>query len=299
MRVIACCAAFVVAACHDPEPERAAPVAVAAPATRPPPDFSLGAGLEMRRPVRDGRVTIIPIALTADAPGPDVEPLQLAMQLDHARVRAVRDDYTRVRIQNRSDHPVLALSGELIYGADQDHAIAEDVVIPPRSTVTVRAWCVEQNREHGPRTFQPGLGMLDLDLLRAGRERGQGEVWRRIEAQRTQRSLTPPNGSYRPIADLQTQRPWSIRRDRLLAQLDDARVVGFAVAYDGEVAAIHRFASHALLRLHANELVASYVAGDSGPRREHGAITPDDVRRLAADAAHTTTTAYSTVTLAP
>src|SRR5689334_21159946 len=44
------------------------PVPVAAPKPQPPPDLSLGAGFEMRRPVHDGRMTVIPIVATGDVP---------------------------------------------------------------------------------------------------------------------------------------------------------------------------------------------------------------------------------------
>lgn len=298
--VVGACAAALLAACHDPEPEltrTSSSPPVVATAAPPRTDFSLGPGLEMRRPIRDGHLTIIPIALTTDPPPAD------ALSLDDALSRhlvTVRDlgDYTTVRIRNKSAQPVLAMAGELIYGGEQDHAIADTTVIDAHTSEVVRVYCVEQGRSEGTRWFHSGHAMADLALRQTMRHGNQSTVWNQVAADNRRLGLAPPTGTYQDAAALQDQAPASSRRAQLAAQLDDPHLVGLAAAYDGELVAVDRFPTPAIFRAHADELLGSYVAGDDGARHEGAAISPDAVRAFAADPSLTVTTPLSSETIA-
>src|SRR5262249_6006916 len=128
------------AACGS-ESDRSPTAAVVAHTAAPPAktvahDFSLGAGLEMRHPIRDGHLTIIPSALTGVAPTTDVLSLDDGMARHLVSVRE-RGSYTDVRVKNKSDQPLFVMAGELVLGGAQDHAFAKSEIIAPRSSEIV------------------------------------------------------------------------------------------------------------------------------------------------------------------
>jgi hypothetical protein len=301
--------AVLVAACHgsDPDAGRPPPSAPAPAPSRAPAaaraaaaqQFALEPGLEMRRPIRDGHLTIIPIAL---APGAAVAPAD-AISLDDAMAQhqaQVRDigDYYKVRVKNKSARPLFVMAGELVLGGRQDHAFAENHVFAPHSSEIVPVFCVERGRSEGGKTFASGHAMVDALMRRTMRFGTQSDVWNLIEKEDQRLGLHPPTDTYRDAAALQDTGPAAARRQQLLAQLGDERVVGLALAYDGEMIAIDRFATPALFRAHATELVGSYIAGDDGSHHEGKAITPADVRRFDTEEALAKSTGVSTETLA-
>jgi hypothetical protein len=301
------CIAALVAACHDPDPEAGrspaaavpaparAPTAAARPATQT--QFALGSGLEMRRPIHDGHLTIIPIALTGNVTPVDAISLDAAMAQHQATVREIGDFY-KVKVKNKSAHPLFVMAGELVLGGRQDHAFAENHIFAPHSSEVVPVLCIERGRSSGGKSFESGHAMVDALMRRTIRFGTQYDVWTLIEKQNQRLGLSPPTGTYRDAAQLQDVGPAAARRQQLLAQLGDEKLVGMAVAYDGEMIALDRFASPALFREHATELLGSYIAGDDGSHHEGKAITPDEVRRFAVDDALAKTTDVSDETLA-
>ena len=83
------------------------------------------------------------------------------------------------------------------------------------------------------------------------------------------------------------------------AHPDRARMVGVAMALDGVVLAIDRFATPALYRRLEPRLLASYAASHEGEPREGRRLMPDDVRALARLPRALSTTAASYVALRP
>ena len=287
------------AACGS-ESDRGAPAPITSAAHAPPAparDFSIGPGLEMRHPIRDGHLTIIPIALTGVAPPSDVLSLDDAMSRHLATVREIGHDYATARVRNKSDQPLFVMSGELILGGPQDHAFARSEIIAPHSTETVPVYCIEQGRDAGPASFHAGHGMVDLALRRTFRFGSQSDVWRQVADDNKRLGLAPRTSTYRDAAELQQAAPAIARRDALHAQLGDERIVGLAVAYDGELYAVDRFTSPDQFRAHIDELLGSYIAGDDGAHHEGHTISPDDVRRAAASDELTLTTDVSIETM--
>ena len=302
------CVAALVAACHDPDPDRAAvpsaapaPAATSAPRPAPKPasdQFALGPGLEMRRPIHDGHLTLIPIALTADLAAPaDAISLDEAMAQKQATVREVGDFY-KVKVRNKSARPLFVMAGELVLGGRQDHAFAQNHVFAPHSSEIVPVFCVERGRSEGGKVFESGHAMVDALMRRTMRFGSQTDVWSLIEKEDARLGLSPPTNTYREAAALQDTGPAAARRQQLVAQLGDDKLVGLAAAYDGELIALDRFATPALFRAHATELVGSYLAGDDGSHHEGKTITPADVRRFAADLSLADATDVSSTTLA-
>src|SRR6185295_13739121 len=96
----------------------------------PPPDLSLGDGYTLGRPIVDGHVALVPV-YAAQPPTVSFVSLTDAMKDGKVVVSERYGGYDGVRIENNSERQVFAMSGELIFDAHQDRAIAENVIIPP------------------------------------------------------------------------------------------------------------------------------------------------------------------------
>ncbi len=68
--------------------------------------------------------------------------------MEHSNGRGgISQTVNTLTIENFSDQPIFLMSGEIITGGMQDRAIAQDMVIPPRSgEVDVPVFCVEKGR---------------------------------------------------------------------------------------------------------------------------------------------------------
>lgn len=301
------------AACGDERTESSGPSvaptpsAVAPPAAKPAPppakpvDLSFGTGYELRRPLHDGRLTIVPIVQTAarSTALPHYVTLQSAMNRHIVTVRELGDwQVDTVRIKNKSREPVFAMAGEVIVDALQDRVIARDVVIPPHTSIQVAVRCVEQNREQGGRTFHAGNALAELDLREPIVHQAQTQVWAQVDTINQRLGLSPPTKTYRIAAQAQPTARAAQIQQQLAALPDRANLVGLAVAIDGKVVAIDRFASPQLYQDMESELLGSYAASDDGPPHEgNHTLSPDDVRALAGNQQQATTTDASFVAI--
>ena len=288
-----------------PAPPAAPPAAASLPARAPAPDPSLGDGFELRGAVRDGRLALLPIVATGAVDQTDYVTLQEGMARGVVSVREMPDGWevSAVRVRNGSSRPLLALQGEVIVEAHQDRVLAESAVIEAGATREIAVRCVEAARGEGGARFRPSGAFAELALRRVVVHRDQGQVWNEVDQINRRLGLSPETKTYRGAAALQARGETAARRDRLAALLaahpDRARMVGVAVAVDGKVLAVDRFANPALYRRLEPRLLASYAAGDEGPSREGRRLTPDDVRALARLPRALATTGASYVALRP
>jgi len=285
----------IVGACHDEAAPPPAALAPATPSAKPAAvliDLSLGDGLEMRRPLRDGRLGVIPIVATAAVAPASYVTLQQAFASHHVIVRERPEEWVidAVQIQNKGDVAIVAYAGELILDGKQDRMIAETRVIAPHHREYVTVFCIEMNREAGGVTFSvPGI-LAELDLrrvlaTRAIASRPQDDVWAKIDAIDRELGLAPRTSTYRIAAARMAAGDAGARRARLASALashpDRDRMVGLAAVIDGEVIAIDRFATPELFRGEEAELLGAYVANSGGAPHEGRTFLPGDVRALA------------------
>jgi len=262
---------------EDPAPVEPAPT---------PQDLSLGDGLELRNAVRQGRVALIPIVATTTPAARTYATLHESMVRGTATVSEATDgfDVEHVWVENRSAQSLLALNGEVIIDAHQDRVLAESIVIPPRSGREVRVRCVESSRAEGSQQFHSSGIIAELPLRQVVAHQEQTRVWRMVDTINESRGLSPETHTYRHAGALQRSGAIASHRDQLVAQLaahpDRAQMVGVAVAIDGRLLAVDRFATPELYRRLEPRLIASYLAGDPGAPREGRRVTPDDVRQL-------------------
>ena len=291
---------------NDPPPPAVELVAVHRPGAQPPPaapppaaeqpppavDLSLGEGLEVRRPVRDGRLTLIPIvALPAAmaAPAESFLTLQDGLARGLVTVREVGPELEvdTLILHNRSKLRLIALAGELVIDGMQDRVLAQDRVIEPGAVVNVSVRCVEHDRETGGLTFRTGRAMAELSLRRAVAHEDQDQVWAQVDAINERLGLAPRTKTYRGAAEAQRKAAAGDRGAALARQLgtieERGQIVGLAVAIDGRLIALDRFSSPELYRKLEPILLASYLAGTEGPPPHEGKpLGPTDVRAFVA-----------------
>ena len=280
----------------DAAPKSTAPtpfsVAVAAAKPKPKPvDLSLGDGFQMRYPIRDGNLAIVPIVETG-APAASVHYVTLADGLARHEVTVRElgrgDAFTvdKLRVKNKSHEPLFVMTGEIVFDGMQDRVIAEDRVIPPGRSVRVAVRCVEMSREAGHLDFHASNLLAELQIRQAVIHQTQTEVWATVDAINQHHHLTPSSKTYREAALLQNSPDAQARRDRLihaLAQLPDrSHVVGLAQVISGHVVSVERFATPELFGALEGELLGSYVASDEAQPHEGRTFLPADVRALAA-----------------
>ncbi len=265
-------------------------------------DLSLGQGFEMRRPITDGRVTLIPIIATQKMTTEKFVTLHDGMARGVVSVREVGGsdnwEVDTVRVTNRSRETLVVLEGELIEDAMQDRVTAEAVTITAGNTQTIQVRCVEEDRDHGGTKFNPGYAIAEVGLRRTVVHSSQDQVWSKVKQINARDKIRTGTNTYRVAAHAQTKGEGAERRDRLVKQLElfeeRPNIVGLAVAIDGQVVAIDRLATPELYRQLEGKLIASYLPATSGPPAEGKRIAPDEVRKLAAATpGHATTASLS------
>jgi hypothetical protein len=312
MRIARLCglmlSALTLAACSSDPPAgtpRAAPRPPAPLAIAKPVDLSLGAGLEMRRPIREGRLALIPIIATSTVPTTRYITLADGLKRHQITVREIPGDIhvDTVRVRNKSSQPLFLMDGELIIDGLQDRVIARDVVVAPHKSARVAVRCVEVGREEGGRNFHASDKVAELSLRAEVVHGTQDAVWAQVARINQRLGLSPPSRTYRLAALAQTAGAAGERRDRMTTSLaanpDRDRMIGVAVVIEGEVVAIDQFATPELFQKLEGELVGSYVASDDAiPPHEGRTFLPDDVRAFAKTSGQATSVA-SFVALRP
>ncbi len=266
-------------------------------------DLSLGDGLEMRRPLNDGRVTLIPIIVTRELPvtQPQYITLQDGMAKGVVSVRELGHDWEvdTVRVSNKSKLPLLVMAGELIEDANQDRVTAENTVIMAGETRTMQVRCVEEDRDHGGLTFHASFAMAELGLRQRVIHATQDDVWEHVKVINKRDGFTPRTNTYRLAAHAQVKGASLARRDKVMAALsaleERQRIVGLAVAIDGKVVAIDRFATPELYRMEEPMLLAAYLPATDGASEETKKVSPANVRELAKSAGGMSTEASFSV----
>lgn len=283
----------------DPVPE----VATATPEVpRKAVDLALGSGIEMRRPIHDGRLTLIPVVATKQAAlASDVKYITLAEGLSQKLVTITELgdedwDVDWIRVTNRSQMPLAIIGGELVIDGKQDRVIAEDVVLAANTSRHVASRCVEEKREDGSVRFNDGHAVVELSLRRTVRHRDQEAIWAHVDGINARNKLRPYTHTYRHSAALLSKGAALDRRTKLLEKLGELeernQMIGLAVAIDGQLVAFERMATPELYRALEPRLLASYLPNTDGSPKTEVEIKPDDVRAFAKGPARTTAASF-------
>jgi hypothetical protein len=268
---------------------------------------SLGTGLEMRHPIRDGNLTFIPIVSTE--PAPMVHFVTLADGVANHTV-TVREkgrgnafEVDHVTVRNKGREPLFVMTGELIFDGLQDREIAEDRVLAPGERAMVEVRCVEQGREAGHLELHASGLLAELRIRQATIFQTQQEVWAEVEKLNAEHHLAPPTKTYRGIAELQNATAAATRRDGIAGQLaalpDRSHLVGLVAVSGTKLIDLVRFTTPELYGQYEHELLGSYIASDDGPPHEGRTLLPADVRTFVATGKRRATDAAIHIVAAP
>lgn len=282
---------LVLAGCLEASPPPADPPAprlmkapqasldIPAPERPPPVTEAFDSASELRAPVRDGRLALLPIVAE---PAPSTSYITLRAGMASGEVIAIDvSTIEAISVTNRSDRPLLILGGELVVGGHQDRVTTRTTVIPAHKTQAVSTMCAELGRSDGPDRFRAAIALAEPTLRKLATGGGdQTAVWERIGA------LTGDwTNSYRLAAVTQRAGVNADRLRNLTAQLDAAsrreerhKTVGFAVAIDDKVIAIEHFSNAQLFHDLRDTVIASYLPSSVGKRRDEGTVSAKDVR---------------------
>lgn len=225
-------------------------------------------------PVRFQNLTVWPIHTDAPVATAAYASLHDAQEKGLATVREKQDVHgaavNEVTIENRGDEPLLICGGTIIKGGKQDRQIAQDVVVPPHSSVGVEAFCIERGRWVTEREGQATDGVFSVPEVMAAKRvrvsaqyaKDQGQVWRQVDEVNSKSGKRPATSTFLATVDEDDGAAQALRREmseavsRHFAGLG-ATVVGFAYAVNGEPLTIRTFANADLLRGHFEPFVAT------------------------------------------
>lgn len=103
--------------------------------------------LTLGAPIPHGRLQIHPL-LTERYGEPDYMTLRPALDARLCRVEETRGQamVNRLLFVNLSDRPILLLDGDILIGAKQNRVLHSSLLAPPRATLELNVYCVEQGR---------------------------------------------------------------------------------------------------------------------------------------------------------
>ena len=247
-------------------------------------------------PIQVDSLTLTPIVATGptDPAGDQLLVLDEAMAAKQVTIKEISDgSVNSLTFVNKAPQPVFLLAGEVIIGGKQDRIIGRNTVIPANTTQEVPVFCVEHGRwTVETKEFATARALAHGRLRGQASYRAQRDVWNEVAAKNVARKTVNSSDTYRRVA--QQQSDGTLGRmekqvDEALARLpaaDRSRMVGYAVALNGDVATVDVFASPSLFKKLETKLVRSYLteAIDIAARKDIKPPTSTEVKAFMADA---------------
>lgn len=177
-----------------------------------------------------------------------------------------------LEVENMGDAPVLMLAGTLVKGGRQDRQIGEDVIIPPKQTLKVTAFCIEHGRWNNERDGQntggrfKALPILANQVVRyAGQHlTNQSQVWDQIKQLNAKQGKAPATGTL--LASLEDGKIEANRAQLatdiqafLKTRSRPHEIVGLAVAAHGQIRGARWFANRNLYVQFQEALINSAI----------------------------------------
>ena len=268
------------------------------PPQPPKPDpAAISARAAVLAPIQIDSLTLTPIVATASG-GKEPEMLVLDEAMGKQLVKiseTAEESVNDLTFVNSADRPVFVLAGEVIIGGKQDRIIGANTVIPPKTTLAVPVYCVEHGRwdeGKGPKTFTTANALAHGRLRGKASFEAQGDVWKEVAETNAKRGTVNATDTYRTVAKQQsdgTLKTWQQKIDEALGKLpaaDRARMIGYAIALNGQVATVDMFQSPGLFKKLEPKLLRSYMteAVDVTAQRDVKPPAPAAVRSFMDDA---------------
>ncbi len=220
---------------------------------------------QVGKPIIHQNLAVFPVRLIGDIPEGDYLTLKEAQKEGLVVISELPEGASvpYVLVENKADKPLLLLGGEIILGGKQDRIVEHDTIIPPKTKMKVKVYCVEPGRwtpsEHGEKFFAPMLVVAPEVRKEAQVAKSQQRVWAENEAVQfhaferaygNQPIPSAPSQSYRRVlTDVkvkeETQAYVQAIQTRLLK---DPKACGIIVAVNGKLEWLDVFGSPRLFR---------------------------------------------------
>jgi hypothetical protein len=243
-----------------------------APAPPPAPPKADPAAISERAallvPIQVESLTLTPVvAIAAGAKETEMLVLDEAMAANQVRIsEGEQESVNDLKLINSSERPVFVLAGEVIIGGKQDRIIGANTIIPPKTTLSVPVYCVEHGRwDNTTKTFTTAKALAHGRLRGKASFAAQGEVWQEVAHKNALRKTSNSTDTYRNVAKQQsdgTLKTWEKKVDEALAKLpaaERARMIGYVVSLNGQVATVDMFQSPSLFKKLEGKLLRSYM----------------------------------------
>jgi hypothetical protein len=207
----------------------------------------LDAQLALGPSIRVANLEVWPVLADATEEVDPVLTLEQAQEQGSVVIRELSNAQVgSLAIENRGDTRILACAGTVVTGGKQDRQLGEDIVVEPRTTATVKAFCVEPGRWTGSDSFQGTSLKTSAQVRAAGQYEGsQRQVWYDVEI--AQAASIGSGGSYVSVKETSDRRQATAAKIEKHLRSQGQSVVGYAYAIDGDAAGIRTFAHRALL----------------------------------------------------
>ena len=240
--------------------------------------------LRVEEPERHGNLSLFPVsAPSVKAPAVTLTLTQAVKQGLFEVMEMKESEVNRLRVRNRAKEPVFIMAGEMLRGGKQDRIAGDDLIVPPKTTLTVAVFCVEHGRWAGRESsFSVGHSLAGARVRQsAGRGGGQGAVWSRVEEQQKALGAPSATGALRSVHDSEAVRDQMKPYLRALSDLPDEhhKAVGVVAVVGDQIIAADLFSSRKLFETMWPDLLEAYVidalerdgGGVREPRRRHDA----------------------------
>jgi hypothetical protein len=269
------------------------------PQAAPRPDAgALSERTSLLAPIQVESLTLTPIVATSAGGKDDGKDnllvLDEAMATKQVKIQEIADGSVNgLTFVNKADRPVFVMAGEVIIGGKQDRIIGRNTVIPAKTTQEVPVFCVEHGRWDGQtKEFTTAKALAHGRLRGQASYAAQQDVWNEVAAKNKVRKTESASDTYRKVAQQQSDGTLSSMEKQIDAALakipaaDRTRMVGYAVALNGNVATVDMFGSPALFKKLETKLVRSYLteAVDVAAQKNVKPPSPADVKSFMADA---------------
>ncbi len=176
-------------------------------------------------------------------------------------------------VQNKTDHNVFLMEGEVVTGGKQDRVIGEEVIVAERSLKNIPVFCVEQDRwtysndqkqaesaDDKVFAFRGHYNMASSKVRAAVRSGDQQKVWDQVAEVTKANSVKHKTKTYAGLSS--SERFKHLREQYLLALKDgfgDQKVVGIIAVSGNKIIGADLFGAPALFQKQYQTLLHSYV----------------------------------------
>ena len=233
-------------------------------------------------PIIVHNLAIVPLSTTRPEPYDDYTVLEEATTEKKVVIREMPNggQVSQLTVKNTGAVPLYLLGGEVLLGGQQDRMLQTDVVVDPGKAANVEVRCVEHGRWQGSDlTFRDSGSVAHPDLRKAALIGDQSAVWNEVARKSQATGVASTTGTYqRVLQDAPTRQRIKGYVDQLAAGVPaSGKVVGFAVAINGDVELVDLFDSPKVVAKLQRKLLASYVLS----ALERQPLPPEQVRAKA------------------